>query len=48
MGNDIKGKVKHRNHRVLYLSGLYKQKVEKSIKEYRRNDKHRGKNDEAE
>ena len=46
MGKAIKGKKKHREHRVLFLSGLYKQKVEKGIKEYVRNDKHRGKNDE--
>lgn len=46
MGNKVKGKVVHREHRILFLSGLYKQKVEKSIKEYRRYEKHRGKNDE--
>lgn len=43
MKNKIKGRTDHRGHSVLFLSGLYKQKVEKSIKDYSRNTKHKGK-----
>jgi len=37
---------KTREHRVLFLSGLYKQKIVESKLVYKREKKHRGKSDD--
>lgn len=39
-------KVKTREHKVLFIGGLYKQRIVELKNSYKRNKKHKGKDDE--